>query len=309
MTAVDRRTLLRGTAAMGGLGLLGAPPARGTARTFVLVHGSNGNAGVWSGLAAELTQRGHRVCAVNLPGHGPDGFFPAAYQSPQDLDAFAAAPSPLAGVTLPTNVEHVTRVVRRLAACGPVVLVGQSLGGITITGVADAVPHLISRLVYISAFCCTAQRTVLAQYQTPEGGFSLVLGLPKLGDPKLTGALRTNWRSADPAFLAAAKAAFLADGTDDRLRAVLAECEPDEAAVLVVADARPNPRRWGTVPRTFVRLTADRAVPLPLQDRMIREADELTPHNRFRIESLPSSHLGFLDRPETVADLLEAQPS
>src|SRR5581483_2764819 len=134
----------------------------------------------------------------------------------------------LAGVTLPANVEHVTQVVRRLAGHGPVVLVGQSLAGITITGVADAVPHLIARLVYISAFCCTAQPTVLAQYQTPEGASSLVLGLPKLGDPTVTGALRTNWRSADPAFLAAAKAAFLAEGTDERLRAVLAECEPDE---------------------------------------------------------------------------------
>ncbi|MEV4116748.1 alpha/beta fold hydrolase [Nonomuraea sp. NPDC049695] len=310
MSAVGRRTLLRGTASVGGLGLLGGPLARGArTRTFVLVHGSNGNAGVWSAVAAELAQRGHRVCAVNLPGHGPGGFFPASYQAPQDLAAFAAAPSPLAQVTLAANVTHVTAAVRRLAPHGPVVLAGQSLGGITITKVADAVPHLLARLVYISAFCCTAQPTVYDTYRTPEGAPSLVLNLPKVGDPAQTGALRTNWRSADPAFLATAKAAFLADGTDERLRAILAECEPDEAAILSFTDARPDPARWGSVPRTFVRLTADRAVPLPLQDRMIREADALTPRNRFRTASLPSSHLGFLDRPAPVADLLESEPA
>jgi hypothetical protein len=41
-----------------------------------------------------------------------------------------------------------------------------------------------------------------------------------------------------------------------------------------------------------------------LQDRMVRDADALTPHNRFRVASLPTSHLGWLYRPGSVADIL-----
>jgi pimeloyl-ACP methyl ester carboxylesterase len=308
MSRLNRRALLHATAAVtvSSAGLLRRPgaPTHDRPTTFVFVHGANGSGTVWNDIAGELTARGHRVDAVDLPGHGSDAWFPLAYQEPQNITALAALPSPLAGVTLADNVTHVTDVVRRVAEHGPVVLVGQSLGGITITGVADAVPHLVSQLVYISAFCCTQLPTVYDYYLTPEGSTSLVLALPKIGDPARTGALRTNWRSADPAFLADAKAAFLADGTDDRLRTLLAGCQPDEAVSLSFTDARPNPARWGTVHRTYVRLTADRAIPIALQDRMINEADELTPHNRFHVASLPTSHLGFLDQPAIVANVL-----
>ena len=302
---MNRRSLLL-TATSAAAGHVLPAPRRAEPQTFVLVHGANGSGAVWAAIAGELTARGHRVHAVDLPGHGADAWFPASYQAPQDLATFATERSPLADVTLAGNVAHVTRLVRRLAALGPVVLVGQSLGGITITGVADAVPHLVRRLVYISAFCCTAVPTVYDAYLTPEGATSLVLALPKLGDPARTGALRTNWRTADPAFLAAARAAFLADGTDERLRTLLNGCQPDEAAALSFTDARPHAERWGTVSRMFVRLTADRAIPLALQDRMIREADAATPRNRFHVTSLPTSHLGWLDRPRDVADLLTA---
>ncbi|MEV4069962.1 hypothetical protein [Nonomuraea fuscirosea] len=44
-------------------------------------------------------------------------------------------------------------------------------------------PHLVSRLVYVSAFCRTALPTVCDYYVTAEGRSSLVLTLPKIGDP------------------------------------------------------------------------------------------------------------------------------
>ncbi|MEV4753937.1 alpha/beta hydrolase [Micromonospora sp. NPDC049559] len=272
--------------------------------TFVLVHGANGNAGVWSPVVLELAMLGHRAVAVDLPGHGLRAGYPPSYQAPQDLAAFAVEPSELAGLTLDDTVGFVTDVVRRIAAHGPVVLVGQSLGGVTVTGVANRVPELVDHLVYVSAFCCVRLPTVYDYYLTPEGGPSAVLAVPKVGDPARTGALRTNWRSADPAFLAAAHRAFLADGSEAQLRAIVAGCQPDESALLSFTDARIDPAAFGRVRHSFVRLTRDLSIPLALQDRMIGEADAATPDNPFRVHTLDSSHLGYLLRPQAISAVL-----
>ena len=43
-----------------------------------------------------------------------------------------------------------------------------------------------------------------------------------------------------------------------------------------------------------------------IQDRMIADADELTPHNRFDVHTLPSSHSPFASMPDRLAAVLDA---
>jgi pimeloyl-ACP methyl ester carboxylesterase len=302
-----RRGVLLTAASAAAAGLIPAAPAAAAVAdtperpgprptVYVLVHGANGGGGIWTGLASELIARGNLVYAVDLPGHGLEGWFPKEYQAPQDLATFETLVSPLNNVLPADNVARVTAIVRRLAPLGPVVLVGQSLGGVTITGVADAVPHLVRRLVYLSAFCVTApsRPTVVHYYGTPEGSTSLALTVPSLGDPTVTGAQRVNWRSADPAFFAVAKAAYFADGTDDQMRIVLNDCQPDESIWMYYTEVTPHAAAWGTVPRTFIRLTDDQAIPLALQDLMIADADALTPGNKFKVATVKSSHLRWI---------------
>ena len=93
-------------------------------------------------------------------------------------------------------------------------------------------------------------------------------------DPAELGAIRLNWRTADPAVLAALKSALLADGTDDELLG------------------------------SYVRLVEDRSMPVALQDRLIADADQLTPDNPFDVHSIASSHAGFLVHPGEAADIL-----
>jgi hypothetical protein len=38
--------------------------------------------------------------------------------------------------------------------------------------------------------------------------------------------------------------------------------------------------------------------------RGVAEADALTPHNRFEVQTLPTSHVGFLLRAREVASML-----
>ncbi|MCX5194856.1 alpha/beta fold hydrolase [Streptomyces sp. NBC_00249] len=286
-----------GTVAAVGAGASAARADGGRrgAPTFVLVHGSGSNSYGWAPTAAELGLRGHRVVAVDLPGHGPGAYFPASYQAPQDLQRLRTEPSPLAGVTLADFAEHVTRVVRTAHRNGPVILVGQSLGGATMSAVANQVPELIAHLVYASAVCLTRHVSMAELMTTPEAATSAMFRLPVVPTPPELGVGRVNWRSADPEFFAVAKQALAAGWPDERVRTLLNILEPDESAAISVSDARGLPERWGRVPRTFLRFTEDRVIPPALQDLMIREADAATPGNRFRVRSLPAPHVGPRD--------------
>ena len=85
--------------------------------TFMLVHGACTGGWCWEKVAPLLEANGHRVCAPDLPGLGKDN-------------------TPPANVTLADNVEKLSRLLDKMDE--PVVLVGHSLGGITISQLAEA---------------------------------------------------------------------------------------------------------------------------------------------------------------------------
>ncbi|MFF0746975.1 hypothetical protein ACFYVL_41980 [Streptomyces sp. NPDC004111] len=62
---------------------------------------------------------------------------------------------------------------------------------------------------------------------------------------------------------------------------------------------------WGTVARTYIRLTEDRSLPVAMQDRLIAEADARTPDNPYDVHTLTASHAGFLLQAEKVAGILD----
>lgn len=255
-------------------------------------------------MAAELGLRGHRVVAVDLPGHEPGAYFPLSYQAPQDLERLRTEPSPVAGTTLADCAAHVASVVRRAHRNGPVVLAGQSMGGVTLNATADLIPELISHLVYVSALCPAKRVSSNDLLATPEAATSHIFKMVPVPTAPELGVTRVNWRSRDPEFLHIAKEAMAADYSDAEVRAVLNILEPDESPAIGAADGRGRPDAWGRIPRTFIRFTEDRTLPPALQDLMIREADELTPGNPFRVRSLKAPHIGPRD-PAPLADELE----
>ncbi|MFE4452217.1 alpha/beta fold hydrolase [Streptomyces sp. NPDC056796] len=273
--------------------------------TFVLVHGAFANSFSFAPLQAELALLGHRSAAVDLPGHGFAATFPAAYQAPQRLDALAAEPGAIKGVTLADNAARVIEALEQAKRNGPTVLVSHSRGGITATAVANAHPELIDRIVYVSAWC-PVDLDVGDYYAQPEmagvdaGAFASTL----VGNPGELGLLRTNFRTADPAALAAFKRALAADLTDDEFRAFLNTFQPDENLDTGTSADRAQAATWGRIPRTYVRLADDASLPLAVQDRMIREADALTPDNPFDVQTLEGSHLRWLAHPKPAAERL-----
>ncbi|MCK1795753.1 alpha/beta hydrolase [Streptomyces sp. XM4193] len=263
--------------------------------TFVLVHGAFANSFSFAPLQAELGLLGHRSVAVDLPGHGFAATYPAAYQSPQDPEGLAAAPGAIGGVTLADNVAHLIGVLERAKRNGPVILLAHSRGGITVTAAANARPDLIDRLVYVSAWCPVELSVgdYQAEPETAEVDSSgLMLALA--ADPAQLGLLRVNFRTADPAALAAFRAAFFADGSDEEFLTFLNTFQPDENLDVGGPGDRADAATWGRIPRTYVRLADDASLPPALQDRFVREADALTPENPFEVRTLAGSHLKWL---------------
>lgn len=276
--------------------------------TFVLVTGSGATSFLWNPVVTEIVLGGHRALPVELPGHGFDTVFPAGYGSPQDLDLFASAPSPVAGLTLDDYAEHTLGIVRRVAEHGPVVLVGHSLGGSTVTRVANTAPDLLTHVVYLSAYCCVDSPTVVAYAPTapaPDSPRARARRMAFLGDPRRTGVTRTNPRTGDPDVLAVQHALLMADLDPNRVPAVLAYAtQPDEPLQVVLADARVDPETWGRLPRTYIRTHQDEVVPIQVQDRMIAEADHLTPTNPFTVHTIAGSHSAPITHATEVADIL-----
>ncbi|MEU0661113.1 alpha/beta fold hydrolase [Streptomyces lavendulocolor] len=273
--------------------------------TFVLVHGAFANSFSFAPLQAELGLLGHRSVAVDLPGHGFQATFTRAYQSPQDPEGLATAPGSIKGVTLADNATHLIGILERAKRNGPVILVAHSRGGVTVTAAANARPDLIDRIVYVSAWC-PVDLDVNDYYTEPEmatvdpAAFAPALA----GNPAELGLLRVNFRTANPDALAALKGAFFADGTDEQFLTFLNTFQPDENLDAGGSADRAQAATWGRVPRTYIRLTDDTSLPLALQDRLIREGDELAPDNPYDIRTLAGSHLKWLADPAPAARML-----
>jgi pimeloyl-ACP methyl ester carboxylesterase len=306
----SRRTALSAAAAVGGLamtaGTATARPRQGTT-TFVVVTGASGTPG---GIDA-LSLRGHRTVGVSLPGHGAtDGQFALDYQCPQDLASLATRPSQMAGVGLDAYTAAAVQVVRTVARFGPVVLYGGSMGGATLNRVGNAVPHLIDRIVYDAAFCCVDLTSPEDYLATPEGSTTLAGNIAALvvADPSVIGALRVNYRTADQEALAKLKETMAAGTSDTEFHAMLAYLQPDESLTVGSENSQVQAGTWGRIPRTYIRHTADRMIPIALQDRMIAEADRLTPHNRFDVHTLDAPHAANSEQFRQIIDILDRLP-
>ncbi len=97
---------------------------------ILLVHGAWSRASTWDRVAMHLRRSGHKVTAIDLPGHGAD-------------------PSPPDQVGLQ---DYADKIVDTLTRLGPCVLVGHSMGGMAISAAAERRPDLIAKLIYVAAF-------------------------------------------------------------------------------------------------------------------------------------------------------------
>lgn len=262
------RTSLLAAAAAVMLAACAAPSGGDSAPPIVLVHGAWMGASSWDRVAADLRARGHTVTAVELPGHGKD-------------------PTPPEKLSL---AGYVDAVVAALPAQGRAVVVGHSMAGMVISGVAEKAPSRVSRLVYVAAYLPTDGQSLYQLSQKDPGS-----------------AVGKYWTQDDPAKYT--PATIKREGL---VEVFCADCSPADQQMLLAthrAEAVPplgTPVRlsagaFGSVPRTYVHTTQDKAVSYALQQSMLAAAGGAS-----QVVTLNTSHLPMLTQPKALADAIVA---
>jgi pimeloyl-ACP methyl ester carboxylesterase len=244
--------------------------------TFVLVHPAWFGGWCWKKVAPLLRARGHDVYAPTLTGLGDR--------------AHLARPE----VGLATHVEDIANIFEYEDLSG-VILVGNSSGGMVITGVADRIPERIARMVYLDAF-------------VPEDGQCLLDIIPpdrRLAMEALVETEGKGWLL--PRFAAAPWETFVPEAwrvTDEAdLRWVLARLAPTPFGHFKDPVRRKNPVAEA-LPRTYIRCLQ---WPHAGFDRYA-DAARRTPG--WRCRELATPHLPYVTHPpELVELLLEAAAS
>ena len=228
---------------------------------FILIHGAWQGGWCWDAVAGRLRSMGHHVQAPDLPGHGDDPL-PEAAQSMEG---------------------YVARVREAVEAEGePAILVGHSMGGISISAAASMEPEKVAKLVYLCAYLpldgdgvmtlekLVPNRTDRRRLEFAEDGTAA----PPLDDlPRFFG-------TADPADVA-------------RIAPRLSR----QARKPFVTPVALGPALDG-IETHYIECTADRAIPPALQRAMAARVPGIVMH------TLPTDHSPFISDPEGLADLL-----
>lgn len=220
--------------------------------TFVLVPGAGGQAWYWHRLVAELVGRGHEAVAVDLPaGDGTAG-----------LAAYADA------------------VVEAIGDRRPVVLVAQSMGGLTAPLVCARLP--VDLLVLVNAMIPLPGETGGSWWAVTGQAEAQAAHFRREGIAGDLDDLAVTFFHDVPADIAAA-----------------AQEQPFEQSGRPFEDAWPLVH-WPAVPTRVLTGRDDRLFPAEFQRRLAAE------RLGIEVEEIPGGHLVALSRPVELADRLEA---
>ena len=234
-------------------------------QNYLLVHGAFQDSSIWETVQKELVDAGKNVVVVDLPGRNASG-------------------EAAKGVTLDDYVKTVSNAV--LALNEPVILVGHSFAGMTITAVADQLPDNVDQVVYLAAY-------------VPKSGESM---------EKLAVADKDN-QFTQETFVVSSDYSYASILQEDQVRVFAQDANEQQAQKLKASMIREPLGPIGTplefsgdglssVKKVFIRTLSDGTVSTALQTRMIERAAIKS------VYDIPSGHAPYLTQPEILSDLL-----
>lgn len=230
---------------------------------YVLVHSAWLGAWQWENIAATLKEEDHTVITPDLPGHG------------QDKTAAG-------NISMADYIKTLVDIIDLQEE--PVILVGHSFNGITISQVAELRPKKIKKLVYLTAFLL------------PNGGsfFDAVQGV------KASKAVENFYLSEDKTYALVKEDeiqnAFAHDITKEAFDQAKPYIVPEPAAPLMYK-LEITDENYGSVPKYYIECTEDRAIPIAVQRAMYEG-------NVVKSYSITSSHTPNFSQPDKVAEIL-----
>ena len=233
--------------------------------TFILVHGAWHGGWCWDKVSPLLEGSSHEVVKLDLPGHGEDR-------------------TPVAEVTLEDYTNRVVEAVDALS--GPVVLVGHSLNGIVISQVAERRPQKIDKLVYLCAFLLPNGKSAIETSQ--EDSDSVILNSIEVQEDQ--GRITLTREGMKEALYHDCPEAF------ERAEQLIS----DQPLAPFGTPVEVTDSNFGSVRRTYIHTTQDRAVSPVAQEKMYTELP------CEKVVSMATGHLPFFAAPEELAENLDS---
>lgn len=234
---------------------------------YVLVHGAYHGAWCYNRVVPILEDAGHTVIAVDLPGHGDNRI-------------------PREQITLENYVSHVCDIVD--AQSEPVILVGHSMGGLTISQVAEERPDKLKMIVFLTALM-------------PKDGESRAdLSARVNEEPRVAAArIPTEDGLASTVSEELLKGLFYGDCSDADIEFAKANLVP-QAFAPMNTKLHLTEANYGRVPRVFIECLQDGALSIRMQRRMYGDVPV------SKVITMDTSHSPFFSAPEDLAGHLMA---
>src|SRR5258708_37888433 len=271
---------------------------------FVFVHSAWLSAATWQKLIPLLEARGYVARALDLPGAGANAKAPASYdRRPLDAAAFASEPSPNASVTQEDRTRAVIALVEdmRRQTGAPIVLVGHSLGGLTVTAVAETIPEQLHAAVYLCAYMVPPGMPTSAIRQGVNSG-SLVQAVQK-ANPKEVGAIRIDPRSEDSDYREQLRLAFFGDVSPTEFALGLTPMHCVQPVRPVLTPSAMTAERFVRGPRHYFPILQDRAILIAPQDFLI-STGHIAMGNLTHAPTFAPSYVPYLSQPAAVSEIL-----
>lgn len=231
--------------------------------TYVLVHAAWLGGWQWNSVANILKEKGHSVITPDLPGHGNDKTSPAA-------------------ITMDNYVKTLTDILD--AQEEPVILVGHSFNGITVSSVAELRPKKVKSLVYLTAFLLPNGGSFIKAVQGVEG--SKAVDNFYLSDDKTYAMVKED----------EIQNAFAHDIPKETFEGAKPYIVP-EPSVPLMYELEITDTNFGSIPKYYIECTEDRAIPIEVQRAMY------TGHVK-KVFTLNSSHTPNFSQPDKLAAIL-----
>jgi pimeloyl-ACP methyl ester carboxylesterase len=235
-------------------------------KTFVMIHGSWHGGWAWQGVVRHLSKRGHRAEAPTLPGHGPKAMRLIAHQD-----------------CVRSVVSHIQQ--QRLKE---IVLVGHSFGGSVIQKVAEEIPSLIERTIFLDALIVKDGHCVFDEL--PAEYVALFNGLARRSSDNAMLIPWEVWRDN-----------FMQDAPEHEAHSIWEQLSPEPNQVNL---DRLDLKRFYSlaIPKSFIYCRQDKALPTgcfhpQMSSRL----------GQFKLLEMDGSHEVMFTRAEELADkIIEA---
>ena len=237
--------------------------------TFILVHGAWHGSWCWHKVIPLLEQEGHTAVALDMPGRAGDE-------------------RPCSELTLDDYVGKITEAIGLQDE--PVILVGHSMGGGSITQAAEICAERIRMLVYVAAAAPPDGMSMAASTTAHD----IPLALYGPGRAELDEAAGCLMLSAD----APLKEMFFGECDDDDIALARASVTVHEALAPTMQAVHLSAGRYGRVPKIYIECLRDQAIPIELQRAIYK------PLNCEEIVTLDTDHSPFFSMPRALADAL-----